>query len=82
MADYVYHDYADLAALGERIIQKAVEVTAWQGESYAQAEQDSDKDFAKSLNRKPTANPHYTAPTEGKPHDHVPSHSEAARVHR
>jgi hypothetical protein len=70
MGDYVYRSYADLEALGRRVVEKAAEVTLWQDESYSQTQQDSINDYAKAQTpTTPAANPHYTPPASGDPDD-------------
>ncbi|WIM98601.1 hypothetical protein ACTOB_002205 [Actinoplanes oblitus] len=71
MADgYVYRSFADLHALGQRVIDKAAEVVLWQDESYSQAQQGSIDDYTKSQTPgMTTSNPHYSAPSSGNPED-------------
>jgi hypothetical protein len=70
MGDYVYHSHADLEALGQRVVEKAAEVTLWQDESYSQAQQDSINDYYKARTpATPTRNPHYAPPASGDPDD-------------
>jgi hypothetical protein len=70
MGDYVYRSYADLEALGKRVVEKAAEITMWQDESYSQAQQDSINDYSKAqAPATPTKNTHYSAPTSGDPSD-------------
>lgn len=70
MGDYVYRSYADLEALGQRVVEKAAEVTLWQDESYSQAQQDSINDFYKARTPvTPTENSHSTPPASGDPDD-------------
>ncbi len=70
MGDYVYRSYADLEALGRRVVEKAAEVTLWQDESYSHAQQDSINDYTKAKTpTTPTENAHYTPPASGDPDD-------------
>ncbi|GAA2845491.1 hypothetical protein Acy02nite_46950 [Actinoplanes cyaneus] len=73
MADgYVYRSFADLHALGQRVVDKAAEVVLWQDDSYSQAQQGSINDYTKSQTPgMDTGNPHYAAPSSGRPEDNA-----------
>ena len=69
MDKYVYRSYADLEALGKRVVEKAAEVTLWQDESFSQAQQAAVNDYTKSGSAVTPQNIHYSKPTSGEPHD-------------
>jgi hypothetical protein len=65
---YIYRSFADLQALGQRVVDKAAEVVLWQDDSYSQAQQGSIDDFTKAQTPgMDTGNPHYAAPDAGHP---------------
>lgn len=66
---FTYHSPAELQALGEKIRQKAIEVTMDQADSYGQAQQAANNDATRSDTGQLTQVPGYTTPASGRPDD-------------
>ena len=66
---FTYHSPDQLQALGEKIRDKAVQVTMAQAASYAQAQQAANNDDTRSDTGQLTKVPGYTTPVTGRPDD-------------
>ena len=66
---YTYHSPVDLQALGEKIRNKAVEVTMDQAESYGEAQQAANNDATRSDGWQLPQVPGYTTPSQGRADD-------------
>jgi len=66
---FTYHSPGDLRALGEKIRDRAVQVTMDQSASYGQAQQAANNDATRSDNGQLPGVPGYTTPARGRPDD-------------
>jgi hypothetical protein len=66
---FTYHSPAELQQLGEKIRDKAVQVTMDQSSSYSAAQVAADNDATRSDNGQLTQVPGYTTPAHGRPDD-------------
>ncbi|GAB2617967.1 hypothetical protein Aab01nite_31530 [Paractinoplanes abujensis] len=66
---FTYHSPAELQQLGERIRDKAVQVTMDQAASYAEAQQAANNDATRSDTGQMTQVPTYSTPVSGRPDD-------------